>query len=520
MSYTDFFKFLENKDRLIDKLDLTDEQKEELKGFFAKHPNYESKIDWNNKSLQYKDFEALLALEGKTRNQIKKYGKSGKAQIEDLKEGEDYLILAEHDDDFGFTHTIIYYPLTFKGSEVLAKPTTPPEGITGKWCIAGRNYSPGTGDKHWNMYTGNGTDFFFVFSIGKSHSDWSDKYAISRTMENQFHFFNAQDEELEEKWREENEEYENEEYGVEGEVFTLPDDLDWAYSWIVDNKPEHVFVKKNFYIDPNGIIFSKDRKQIQRCPTTLKGSYQIPDGTEDIWAHSFCSSQLSEIIIPDSVTNIGRSAFSGCKEMTSLTIGEGIQTLRDETFSSCYKLQSVSLPDSIKGVEDYVFAFDKGLQKVKLPKYLKEIGRGMFDRCENLQEVIWPEDLTEIGTEAFADCKKLTKVVLPNPITIIRTGAFDSSGVEELEITPNHEGCRIAKAFYNTPLKRIIFHSTEAVARRSLWEFFSPAERAEAARREVALRQATPEINSNGYVPWGCELICTEDNKRFIYEKP
>ena len=41
----DFRRFFEDKDRLIDKLDLTDDQKSELKAFFKKHPNYENKID-------------------------------------------------------------------------------------------------------------------------------------------------------------------------------------------------------------------------------------------------------------------------------------------------------------------------------------------------------------------------------------------------------------------------------------------------------------------------------------------
>ena len=70
-------RLLESKDHLIDKLDLTDGQKTELKDFFKKHPNYESKIDWNNKSLQYKDFANLLDQEGKSKSQAKKKGIEG-----------------------------------------------------------------------------------------------------------------------------------------------------------------------------------------------------------------------------------------------------------------------------------------------------------------------------------------------------------------------------------------------------------------------------------------------------------
>ena len=111
-----FRRFLENKDRFIDKLDLTDEQKAELKAFFKKHPTYEGKVDWNKKDLKWEDFEELLKTEGQTKNQIKKYGKSGKAQIEDLVEGKDYEVLVDK------PNLTVYYPMNFKASEVLAKP--------------------------------------------------------------------------------------------------------------------------------------------------------------------------------------------------------------------------------------------------------------------------------------------------------------------------------------------------------------------------------------------------------------
>ena len=84
---TDFFRFLENKDRLIDRLNLTDDQKNKLKGYFKRNPSFESKIDWNRKDLTWEDFSGLLASEGKTKTQAKKKG------IEGLTEEKDYKII-------------------------------------------------------------------------------------------------------------------------------------------------------------------------------------------------------------------------------------------------------------------------------------------------------------------------------------------------------------------------------------------------------------------------------------------
>lgn len=82
--------FFENKDHIIDRLEgLTDAQKEEIKAFFSKHPSYESKVDWNDRSLSYKDFEPILKLDGKSKTQARKKG------IEGITEGKDYEYLGD-----------------------------------------------------------------------------------------------------------------------------------------------------------------------------------------------------------------------------------------------------------------------------------------------------------------------------------------------------------------------------------------------------------------------------------------
>ena len=143
----------ENKNHLIDKLNLTPNQKEELKGFFAKHPGYESKIDWNNKSLSYKDFEPLLALDGKSKTQAKKYGLAG------LVEDKDYFDFGETNiPELGDCH--IYQPLSYLGSKTLASNKVPPVRDNGaKWCISYQK-----ANEYWRDYTKKGIKFLFVFT--------------------------------------------------------------------------------------------------------------------------------------------------------------------------------------------------------------------------------------------------------------------------------------------------------------------------------------------------------------------
>lgn len=506
----DFRHFFEDKNRLIDNLNLTDEQKEELKAFFKKHPNYESKIDWNNKSLQYKDFEEVLALEGNSENSKKKYGLSGKAQIEDLVEGKDYLIIAE--DDQRFYHTTLYYPLTFKASEVLAKPTTPPLGVTGKWCIAGRNYSPGTRDQHWNTYTENGTDFFFLFTMAKEDrykQVFDTKFAISRSIDNEFFYFDSEDHEV-------SEEPNDFGYDEDGNWFEDQDssesDMDpaliWAKETIDELQPDNILAKARFYIDDRGVRFSKDRQVLQRCPDRIKGEYRIPEGTECINPGAFQGTGLSKVEIPAFIKEIPFNAFINSRALSQVLIEDGVERLGSKAFANCNKLKEINLPESIKDIKDAAFTGCMSLTGIKLPSSITELHCFTFAHCFKLQEVILPQGLKSIWGDAFETCIALKRLSLPSSVTFIKIGAFENSGLEELEMYPMTRGGLLSGVFRLTPLKKIIFHGTEEQLRQTMPPFFN-----QTAKQE-AWDYGRP------FLPWGCEVHCTEDNKVFKYDKP
>lgn len=149
------YRFSENKDSLINGLkNLTPEQKEEIRAFFAVHPNYEPEINWNDRSLSYEDFVPLLKRNGKSKAQARKKGLGG------LIEGEDYRYLGNgHDDEIGDYR--IYEPLSYLGSKTLASNRVPPVKKNGaKWCIAYQKT-----DEYWYDYTvDNNIRFLFVLT--------------------------------------------------------------------------------------------------------------------------------------------------------------------------------------------------------------------------------------------------------------------------------------------------------------------------------------------------------------------
>ena len=69
-------------------------------------------------------------------------------------------------------------------------------------------------------------------------------------------------------------------------------------------------------------------------------------------------------VIPNSVTTIGTSAFSGCSGLTSVTIPNSVTSIGGYAFSNCDGLTSVSIPNSVMSIGDYAFYYCSGLQNV------------------------------------------------------------------------------------------------------------------------------------------------------------
>ena len=74
------------------------------------------------------------------------------------------------------------------------------------------------------------------------------------------------------------------------------------------------------------------------------------------------------------VTVIGDYAFSGCNELTSVTIPEGLTAIGEYAFSDCYGLTSLTLPGGLTSIGEFAFSDCSGLTSVTFPEGLTTIG--------------------------------------------------------------------------------------------------------------------------------------------------
>ncbi len=117
-----------------------------------------------------------------------------------------------------------------------------------------------------------------------------------------------------------------------------------------------------------------------------------------------------DVVIPNSVTSIGSSVFSGCSGLTSVTIPNYVTSIGSSAFSGCSGLTSVTIPNFVTSIGNSAFSGCSGLTSVVIPNSVTSIGSSAFSGCSGLTSVTIPNSVTSIGNSAFSNCSGLNIV--------------------------------------------------------------------------------------------------------------
>ena len=209
----------------------------------------------------------------------------------------------------------------------------------------------------------------------------------------------------------------------------------------------------------NAIIKTATNTLISGCKNTI-----IPNSVTSIgdYAFSDCSG-LTSVTIPNSVTSIGREAFSFCSGLTSIKVESGnsvydsrencnaiIKTATNTLISGC---KNTIIPNSVTSIGREAFYGCSDLTSVTIPNSVTSIGDGAFSCCSGLTSFTIPNSVTSIGDFAFSFCSGLTSVTIPNSVTEIGEGAFSGcSGLTRIDAYPDPEKVITGEdAFYEVP---------------------------------------------------------------------
>lgn len=127
---------------------------------------------------------------------------------------------------------------------------------------------------------------------------------------------------------------------------------------------------------------------------------------------------LKEVVIPETVTEIGEHAFDSCMWLEKINIPSGVTEIKDGTFAQCSKLKEVVLPYDTEKIGESAFYLCSGLEKVSLPfNKLEKIGSTAFYGCKNLKGLIVPDTVKEYGSWVTVGCDSLETFAVPRCMT-------------------------------------------------------------------------------------------------------
>lgn len=200
---------------------------------------------------------------------------------------------------------------------------------------------------------------------------------------------------------------------------------------------------------------------------------------------------LLELTLPESIVEIGKFVFSGCRLLHHINVSEGnenymsdngvlfskdkstllqypqgksdtkyvvpdvVETIGEWAFEYCSVLTEVVIPDGVKNIGSYAFSWCSGLTEMNLPSSVVNLGESTFDRCVGLREMVIPDGVTSIGRYAFYECSSLSKITVGNGVKNIGEWAFgECVALEKIELGRSVES-----------MERDVFYNCKALSR-------------------------------------------------------
>ena len=181
---------------------------------------------------------------------------------------------------------------------------------------------------------------------------------------------------------------------------------------------------------------------------------------------------LLAVVMPNTVTTIGESAFYGNNNLQELNLTGSITTIGTQAFANTgfrsltipnsvvfigmgafaqSNLSSLKISNSITEIEDAVF-MGNNLSKVTIPSSVEKIGNGAF-AANYLTSIDIPNTVTSIGSFAF-QFNSLTSVSLPNSLTSIEDRVFSDNKLTSITI-PNSIQSIGERAFHNNSFTEV-----------------------------------------------------------------
>ena len=139
----------------------------------------------------------------------------------------------------------------------------------------------------------------------------------------------------------------------------------------------------------DGILFSHDGTRLIKYTAGQNvSSYSIPNGVLIIEDFAFENAkQLTEVVLSDSVEEIGHSAFIHCENLRNIQLGNSLKRIGGQAFGFCSSLTAITIPDSVEELSYSVFSYCDNLESAVIGCGVIQLDNEIFEGCDALSEV-------------------------------------------------------------------------------------------------------------------------------------
>ena len=185
--------------------------------------------------------------------------------------------------------------------------------------------------------------------------------------------------------------------GIESIEWIDPEKYDYTYKNMPTEEKTFGFGRYHALIKDFDISGGVLKKYNGRDPYVI-----VPNFVVGIGRSAFANTKIKSVYIPRSVKSISDGAFSGCKELETVVLGELITELPHSAFEGCELLKRINL-DKIVTVGKACFKGCKQLGGVKLSSLVNASDEA-FSHCVNIKDFSFVSSLQRIGSRAFEHC--------------------------------------------------------------------------------------------------------------------
>ncbi|MFZ4725678.1 MAG: leucine-rich repeat domain-containing protein [Paludibacter sp.] len=158
------------------------------------------------------------------------------------------------------------------------------------------------------------------------------------------------------------------------------------------------------------------------------------------WAFAYCNALSGTVTIPNSVTAIGERSFFYCDNITGLTIGNSVVSIGESAFGLCSKVSgTLIIPSSVTTIGNDAFGSCSKLTGLTIGSSVATLGNFAFYSCSELTgNIVIPNSVITIGSNCFSTCLKVTGFTFGNSLLSIGEAAFNNcSGLIGTLTIPN-----------------------------------------------------------------------------------